>query len=237
MVFSIQEQTNLFQTFRGIAGDAIRPGGLLLTKKAADQCGFQAGARIADIGCGPGTTLQYLIHRRKCIACGVDISTQMLSQCHGLPVIQADADNLPFIGECLDGIFCECAMSLLALPARALKEFHRVLRPSGWLVLADIYLRNPQPETAFPASPAACLSGAVSRAVRESQITGCGFEIISWEDHTRYLTELSARMVWNLGSRKLLMDLLLPGIDPAETCRKLDALRPGYGGWIARKSE
>ena len=41
-------------------GRSLRPGGLMLTRRAADFCGFSADSRILDAGCGYGMTLAYL---------------------------------------------------------------------------------------------------------------------------------------------------------------------------------
>ena len=131
------------EKLRAVIGDAIRPGGLDLTERAVDFCGFSKGAGIVDIGCGFGTTLNHLRDRHGFRVCGIDMSARMLSENRRQPVIQAVADCLPFGAGVFDGIFCECVLSLLPLPENALREFHRVLQPGGYLVLSDIYLRNP----------------------------------------------------------------------------------------------
>ena len=130
------------ERLRAVTGDAIRPGGLALTERAAGFCDFSKGSGIVDIGCGFGTTLNYLRDRHDFRVCGIDISAR-LSESHGQPVIQASADSLPFGAGVFDGVFCECVLSLLSFPENALCEFHRVLQPGGYLVLSDIYLRNP----------------------------------------------------------------------------------------------
>jgi arsenite methyltransferase len=247
------------EKLRAVIGDAIRPGGLALTERAVDFCGFSMGARIVDIGCGFGTTLNYLRDRRGFRACGIDISSRMLSEHRRQPVIQAVADCLPFGGGVFDGVFCECVLSLLPIPDNALREFHRVLQPGGYLVLSDIYLRNPgqtrslenqndnRSEKSLDHAAAnahfrlpfdnlsSCLSGAVAKSVRIMQVKNMGFELLLWEDHSGYLKELAARIVWNLGSREGLMKLFFPG--SASICDRdvIQRARPGYFLLIARK--
>ncbi len=232
--FTARALSHVPHVLRGITGNTLRPGGLALTERAADWCAFQPGARVLDIGCGLGATLMYLRDIRGCRACGLAISAQMLSECRGMPVLQAAGDILPFYDKCLDGIFCECVVSLLVEPPKAFREFCRVLRPAGWLVLTDVYLRNPQSGAGDLAASATCLSGASDNTELMKHLNDCGFDVILWEDHSRYLTELAARMVWTLGSRELLMQLLFPGGCSAENKQNMQGASPGYGLWIAR---
>ena len=247
------------EKLRAVIGDAIRPGGLALTERAADFCAFPERAGIVDVGCGFGTTLKHLRDRRGYRVCGIDLSARMLSENREQPVIQAAADRLPFGAGVFDGIFCECVLSLLPMPENALREFHRVLQPGGYLVLSDIYLRNPGPaqypenqnenrsEKSLDHATAdtdirlpsdnltSCLSGAVSESVRITQVKNMGFELLLWEDHSGYLKELAARIVWALGSREGLMKIFFPCA--ASTCDRdaIQRARPGYFLMIARK--
>ena len=229
---------DLPERLRAVIGDAIRPGGLALTERAADFCGFSKGARIVDIGCGFGATLNHLRDRHGFRVCGIDISARMLSESRGQPVIQASADCLPFGAGVFDGVFCECVLSLLPLPENALREFHRVLQPGGYLVLSDIYLRNPgETQTQKIAGQPSCLSGATAQSERIAQVKDCGFELLLWEDHSGYLKEMAARIVWTLGSREGLMKLFFPGACSVCDREAIQRARPGYFLLIARKKE
>jgi 8-oxo-dGTP pyrophosphatase MutT (NUDIX family)/ubiquinone/menaquinone biosynthesis C-methylase UbiE len=92
---------------------------------------LQHGARVVDVGCGPGRDLLSLMDRGFW-AVGLDRSAGMLRQAmdRGAKLlVQADARALPFANGALDGIWA-CA-SLLHLPKAelpaALAEIHRVL--------------------------------------------------------------------------------------------------------------
>lgn len=95
-------------------------------------CSFlQPGARIVDVGCGPGRDLQRLAERGFWTM-GLDRSAGMLRQARARGaerLVQADARALPFAHGTLDGAWA-CA-SLLHLPKaelpRALIETRRVL--------------------------------------------------------------------------------------------------------------
>jgi SAM-dependent methyltransferase len=96
-----------------------------------------AGARVADIGCGPGHhTL--LLRERGLRATGFDLSAEMLAALGTPGLVRADMLALPIAEAVLDGVWCSAA--LLHVPRSmvpaALAEFARVLRAGGELVLA-----------------------------------------------------------------------------------------------------
>jgi SAM-dependent methyltransferase len=238
-------QYDIPEKLRTVVGDAIRPGGLALTERAAAYCNFAKGDRIVDIGCGWGTTLRYLQEHHGLQVCGIDASDRLFSGNHNLPVVQADAEHLPLGDSFFDGIFCECVLSLLPSPDNALLEFHRVLHPGDWVVLSDIYLQNPDSislnEAAIGLRPLndrpTCLSGAVAESAWIARVKECGFELLLWEDHSAHLRELAARIVWTLGSRDGLMKLFFPRTGSVCDPEAIRRARPGYFLLIARKAD
>ncbi len=211
---------------RAVTGPAIRPGGLELTGRAVEFCSFPAGARLLDVGCGSGVTVDFLRNRHGLEATGVDISSRLLREGKShdatLPLIRGNAERLPHGDASFDGILCECVLSLVNDAEGALAEFHRVLRPGGRLILSDVYPREPGGDRMD-----GCLKGAVPFSVTRSMLDGTGFSILLWEDHTRYLKELAARLV-------------LAGAEPAGFCGEYTKAggghrRPGYYLLVARK--
>lgn len=95
-----------------------------------------AGARVADIGCGPGHQTEQL-RARGLRAYGFDLSLAMLKSMGIAGLAQADMRTLPIRNGALDGVWCSAA--LLHVPRDlvpgVLGEFHRVLRPEGRLGL------------------------------------------------------------------------------------------------------
>lgn len=219
---------------RSIIGDALRPGGLAITQRAADFCGFSAKDKIIDIGCGFGATLKYLHQNYGSSVYGIDLNVSGFWG--GYPFVKANAQELPFAADSFSGILCECVLSLLPLSKKAINEFNRVLQQEGYLIVSDIYLRNPgnQPGSIY-SDPGSCLSGAVGRETLIEQVRCCGFDVLLWEDHSDALAQLTAEIVWELGSLDTLMDLMMPGICSLGNKKSVRDLKPGFFLMIARK--
>jgi SAM-dependent methyltransferase len=192
---------------RSVTGPAIRPGGLALTGRAMDFCHFPSEARLLDVGCGVGATVSYLRSRFQMNACGLDISAPLLEEGKSgddaLPLLRARAEHLPFGMGSMDGIICECVLSLISEPDRALREFYRVLSPNGKLILSDIYLRGPRINDRFTweayysrtESVVDCLQGFPPSCPVMELLSEAGLAVLLWEDHTPLLMELAARLV------------------------------------------
>jgi SAM-dependent methyltransferase len=96
---------------------------------------------VSDIGCGPGHVARYL-HDRGVRVVGIDLSPQMIECARKLhPIIefrQADMEALPVPNGAWAGIVA--FYSLIHVPRDrvvvTLREFRRVLRPRGLLLLA-----------------------------------------------------------------------------------------------------
>lgn len=218
---------------RQAIGPALRPGGLALTEQAAGFCGLGSGDRVLDVGCGTGATAAFLQERFGVAAVGIDPSTALLAearQARTAPrLVQGDGACLPFPPERFAAVFCECVLSLLEKQQAALREFYRVLRPGGHLVVSDLYRRACAAAHTEPWRDArGCLKGMMPRAHLEGRLAAIGFEIRLWEDHSSHLKILAARLVWH-------------GIRPQDiwgaACRPGTSLqdRPGYALLVGRK--
>jgi SAM-dependent methyltransferase len=95
-----------------------------------------AGARVADIGCGPGHQTAQL-RELGLRAYGFDLSFAMLGALRIPGLAQADMRALPIRTGALDGVWCAAALLHIprAMVPGVLAEFHRVLRPEGRLGL------------------------------------------------------------------------------------------------------
>ena len=220
---------------RQITGNTLRPGGLALTGQGLQLCAFAPGSRVLDLGCGPGATLS-LLKKKGLTPIGLDHSPVLLNEAraHGV-CIQADAARLPIIHSSLDGVICECVISLLDDKPGVFQELSRVLRKGGRMLFSDLFLRQPLPLD----SPFACARGATTREALSDYISDAGFSFLHIEDHTKHLRELAARIVWQFGSMAAFAELWhtgLPGSNPGLSCMHSGSGNLGYILFIAEKT-
>ena len=98
--------------------------------------------RVLDLACGTGELVWRLLERWPGLqVVGTDISRNMLHQAQlkttAAHFVESESDRLPFQSACFDLIVCANAFHYFRLPAAALAEMRRVLKPSGKLVLVD----------------------------------------------------------------------------------------------------
>jgi len=155
---------------------------------------------VLDAACGAGTTLRFL-NGEGFAAVGVDLSSNILKIKPGSPVIQANCGQVPLPSASQDAVLMECALSLSNEVEGALSEFGRLLRPGGWLVVTDIYIRElHDPRARNCLSDTSCLSGVQTEAHIRGQMENAGFTIRAWQDQTPAFKQWLARMVFKLGS-------------------------------------
>jgi SAM-dependent methyltransferase len=101
--------------------------------------GDLAGRDVLELGCGGGQWTGALA-RAGVRVFGVDFSERQLAyaraRCRGgpgrrPPLVQGDAERLPFGDACFDVVFCDHGATSFAEPGRAVAEAARVLRPGG----------------------------------------------------------------------------------------------------------
>lgn len=98
------------------------------------------GARVADLGCGPGWYAS-VMQRAGLSVVGLDLARAMLVEARkrerAMPLVRADLARLPFARESLDAAWAR--NSYFHVPARelpvALAELHRVLRPGAHIAV------------------------------------------------------------------------------------------------------
>lgn len=223
---------------RQAAGETLRPGGLELTRRALAICGLAPGARVLDIGCGLGASAAFLAGQGL-TALGLDHAAAKLAEARslhpGLSLLQAEAQDPPLATASLDAVFCECVLSLCPRPDAVLAACRRMLKPGGWLVLSDLYLRRPELAPPSAGGPGGgCLSGAQGKGAVLDLVAGAGLELSLWEDHSRLLHQLAARLVFTCGSLAGLWAWL--GLGPGCGADPRPA-RPGYFLLLARNLE
>jgi SAM-dependent methyltransferase len=99
-----------------------------------DAVGVEAGMRVLDVACGPGTVAEAAA-ARGAIATGVDFSPEMVTiaraRCPEAAFERGDAQALAFEAARFDAVLMNFGILHLPHPERAFAEAARVLRHSG----------------------------------------------------------------------------------------------------------
>ena len=118
----------------------FRPYKEMLTS-ALEAVELPRGCKVLDAGCGTGNLTSCLVgHGYEVTA--LDASESMLqraqTKCPGAHFVLADLTQpLPFESQSFDALTCSNVLYTLAQPHLVLREFLRVLRPGGKLVLTN----------------------------------------------------------------------------------------------------
>jgi len=91
---------------------------------------------VVDVGCGLGSFIEKA--GQEVNAMGIDSNGKVVEHCckAGMNAIRGDAMNLPFDGPGkVDGIMCAHVLEHLLEPEKAFREFSRVLKKEGVLVV------------------------------------------------------------------------------------------------------
>jgi len=140
--------------------------------KTAIRHGIQPGMTVLEVGPGTGTytiaTARRVGEKGKVVA--IDIEPKMVDRVRkkvetegltNLDVRVANAYDLPFDDGTFDLIYMITVIGEIPLPKKAIREFHRVLSPTGTLVFSELL-----PDLDYP---------SVSTLIR--WVTGVGFKL------------------------------------------------------------
>lgn len=218
----------------------LRPGGLRLTRRLAGVCAFVRGAKIVDVGCGTGITVEYLRDNYGLCAAGVDIAEIRLQEGRvrtaGLPLMRADGAALPFADKSVDGVLAECSLSIMRDLGKVLAEMYRILAPGGKLAITDMYMRDDSAVRARCARNADCASGVKTYSEWTEILAEQGFCLKVWEDQSVYLKEFVARYIMEHGSTDALWQCLDQRLEDYALSRQVLKSKLGYFLLVAEKS-
>ena len=116
-------------------------------KRLVEQSSIVSGNKILDVACGKGAVLfpAATIVGSNGEVVGIDLSSKMieetskkvkLDQLNWIKLKQMDAENLSFLDNSFDLVFCGFALFFFPNVMRAINEFKRVLKPNGNLAIS-----------------------------------------------------------------------------------------------------
>ena len=181
--------------------DQMHPGGRETTLRLLQKAGLAFGARVAEIGAGTGDGVDFLL-KRGLDAVGVDISMELcaIARERGVQALCADAGSLPFGNGELDGLLLECTLSALPDASAALKEFARVLKAGGALMVSDMRYQDAEQ----------------AKQVWKDMLSLSGFSLEFFEDCPGALEEFKGKWLWELAGTPMLRRLCETGCADAK---------------------
>jgi ubiquinone/menaquinone biosynthesis C-methylase UbiE len=125
--------------------EGAHPGGMNLTKTLLKQEKISPDTKILDAGCGTGQTSTFLSKMYSCNVFSIDNHPDMIKAAtqrfiiEKLPVTinEGSIENLPYSDGFFDFVIAESSTAFADIP-KALKEYFRVLKPSGALINIDM---------------------------------------------------------------------------------------------------
>lgn len=199
-----------------------RPGGFEITDRALSFCSFRPGAKIIDLGCGSGATVDHMIHNFGLDASGLDIKLNTSSEKELL--FTGCAEDIPMPSSTFDGVLMECSFSMMTDQEKVLKECRRILKTNGRLIISDMYARG----------ESSCRGGTIGQLVTREKVASLletnGFTIDLFEDFTTTLKSFWGQMIFDNGSDTFYRNL---GISQKD----IKSIKCGYYLLVAEKKD
>lgn len=169
------------------------PGGAEATAWMLQTANIQKNSRILDFACGRGDDI-LCFRQHGCMVIGIDASYEAIqiakkryAQDADVELICGNAWEKRLSKNHVDGILCQCSLSLLGEERMAaLVKFREILRPGGALLLADLCCV----EEEKPLN---------SRAKWEADLKEANFSLEAWKDVTKVFQEYCMRYLWETG--------------------------------------
>jgi len=160
---------------------------------------LQEGETVLDLGAGAG--IDVFLAAKKVgeggRVMGVDLTADMvakgrqLAREHGFGNVefrQGDIEHLPVDAATVDVIISNCVINLTPDKLASFQEIHRVLKPGGRILIADLVTAGELPPDvrASAAAWADCLAGAMAKETYLETIRRAGFAAVSVVSESSY---------------------------------------------------
>lgn len=166
------------------------------------------GMRVLDVACGTGTSSAEF-SRAGAEVIGVDFSAGMIAQGlrrnPGADLRQGDATKLDFAANSFDAVTISFGLRNVSDPDRALREFYRVLKPGGHVVICEFSRPLLAP---FRALYRFFLGNVMPRLARFASSDATAYDylaesILAWPDQYAFAAQLRAAGFEHLQLRNL----------------------------------
>ena len=149
---------------------------------------LKQGETVLDLGAGAGFDC-FLASREvgpEGRVVGVDMTPEMVEKARGnarrggygnVEFRLGEIENLPVADGTVDVVISNCVINLSPEKRRVFDEAYRVLKPGGRLMISDLVLSKPLPESVKESVSAyvGCIAGAVPKAEYLETISAAGF--------------------------------------------------------------
>ena len=168
---------------RYLLGDAMRPGGLALTREILEAASITQGAKVLDVACGSCDSRD-AVEALGATFYGIDLGLRNLERAPDARIAMAEAERLPFDDAVFDAVLVQCAFCTFPDKTAAAAEFARVLEPGGHLLMADVTLDcdTLPPELSSVFTAAACLADARPLSSYKAYAAASGLQVDRSED-------------------------------------------------------
>lgn len=114
----------------------------VLLDRGLALAGFEKSWPLLEPGCAGGEAAEHLAQEGYEQITGIDIDPKVLPPAGKARFVCANACALPFDRECFGGIYSEAAFSVIPDKEAAVKEYARVLKNGGRVLLNDFTIRQ-----------------------------------------------------------------------------------------------
>jgi ubiquinone/menaquinone biosynthesis C-methylase UbiE len=192
-----------------------------------------AGARVLDLGCGPGRASAALADRHDAVVTGLDTSPEMLAAAQeivppSVELVEGRAEALPFADASFDFVLSNFVIHLLDRPL-AFPEVRRVLAPGGayWIKTQDpATLDDHWAAPLFPSLAAIERARFPGEAQLGKELATAGFTTVRFDRHTLERVFSREHAIQQLESGAYSTTRVLPPDELAEGIRRAPELLP-----------